>query len=129
MLESASSLFLLEETVFGLVFANDADVRLHAVKVRSEKREKRKEKREERREEREERRRSLAKLVLGSGLGLDLTLTPNPQPLTLAPNPQPPHAVKVLLKAAQQPRLACFMCERTPLHGLFACLGANCSYP
>ena len=35
MLESASSLFLLEETVFGLVFANDADVRLHAVKVRS----------------------------------------------------------------------------------------------
>ena len=35
MLESASSLFLLEETVFGLVFANDADVRLHALKVRS----------------------------------------------------------------------------------------------
>tara|TARA_B100000780_G_C20705492_1_gene280499 strand:- start:201 stop:314 length:114 start_codon:yes stop_codon:yes gene_type:complete len=35
MLESASSLFLLEETVFGLVFANDADVRLHAVKVLS----------------------------------------------------------------------------------------------
>ena len=34
-LESASSLFLLEETVFGLVFANDADVRLHAVKVLS----------------------------------------------------------------------------------------------
>ena len=64
MLESASSLFLLEETVFGLVFANDADVRLHALKV--------------------------------------------------------------LLKASQQPRLACFMCERTPLHGLFACLGANC---
>ena len=64
MLECASSLFLLEETVFGLVFANDIDVRLHAVKV--------------------------------------------------------------LLKAAQQPRLACLMCERNPLHGLFACLGSNC---
>ena len=64
MLESASSLFLLEETVFGLVFANDIDVRLHAVKV--------------------------------------------------------------LLKAAQQPRIACFMCDRQPLHGLFACMGSNC---
>ena len=50
-----------------------------------------------------------------------------PSRLTLPFTPLPPiHAAKVLLKAAQQPRIACFMCDRQPLHGLFACLGSNC---